>query len=357
LQNPKVRFKKGVVFISGTNGKTTTSKILVHFLETAGFKVTHNQTGANLLNGIASTILLDMDWFGNLGSDYGVFEVDEFSLPIVLTHLEPSVVVLLNLSRDQLDRYGEVDTIFDRWKRSLSPSPNLDDINVVAEAFQKNFSGTVLVLDEDLPVFKGLIENYAGTVLYFDSAITPNASFFEKFNAKNINAALVVGEKLGLQKEVMFTALTDFKAAFGRGELIDYEGKSIRILLAKNPASFNFNVDFVSYDDLAADTLLFILNDNIPDGRDVSWIYDIDPTQLYQACQGKQIFVAGTRYLDMAIRLDYAGVPVPEENLFSDLGIALNSITANQNSKDVLILPNYSAMLEVRKLLVGRSIL
>ena len=105
------KFPMGVVLVTGTNGKTTTSKLLAHIFETSGLKVTHNRTGANLLNGIVSAVLLNMDWRGGHDSNIAVFEVDENNLPVVLEYFSPNVLVLLNLSRDQLDRYGEVDII------------------------------------------------------------------------------------------------------------------------------------------------------------------------------------------------------------------------------------------------------
>jgi UDP-N-acetylmuramyl tripeptide synthase len=131
-------------------------------------------------------------------------------------------------------------------------------------------------------------------------------------------------------------------------------------LLAKNPASFNFNLEAVVDGSILDDTFLFVLNDNIPDGRDVSWIYDIDAALLSKACAGKTIFVSGTRALDMALRLNYAGVTVPALNIAAELKKSLACIAAGSADlpvKSLVVFPNYSAMLETRKLLVGRKIL
>lgn len=141
--------------------------------------------------------------------------------------------------------------------------------------------------------------------------------------------------------------------AYGRGEEIPLGKKIFRIFLAKNPASFNNNLDLLIKKEVDAPTLLFVLNDNIPDGRDVSWIYDINPEKLYKACSGKKIFVSGKRYLDMAVRLSYAGIEVERKNLKKNLKAALSE-TPGENT---IILPNYSAMLDTRKVLTGRKIL
>ncbi|OHB92796.1 MAG: hypothetical protein A2Z57_01265 [Planctomycetes bacterium RIFCSPHIGHO2_12_39_6] len=145
LKSRRIRFKKGVVLVSGTNGKTTTTKLITHLLEKSGYTVSHNKSGANLLNGIASSIILDFPAFGDLNRDFGVFEVDEGALPLVLSNLKASAVVLLNLSRDQLDRYGEVDIISEKWTKSLlslNPAPTLivdgdkDYFNSISQAFK-----------------------------------------------------------------------------------------------------------------------------------------------------------------------------------------------------------------------------
>jgi len=334
------RFKHGVALISGTNGKTTTAKITAHLLETAGYSVCHNKSGANLLNGIASAVLLDTDFWGRSRSDIGVFEVDEFTLPLLLAQCEPRSLVLLNLSRDQLDRYGEIDITFEKWKSAIY---NLS-------------ANTTLFLSDHQSSFKDLAAAFSGKVEYFDSDdfYLNKTSLQGDFNAYNVNASVLMCRQLGVSEESILKGLSEFEVAYGRGELIEWQSNIFSIFLAKNPASFNHNLKFFNRSDVTyPKSVLFILNDNIPDGRDVSWIYDIDASQLSQFCVDREIYVSGTRYLDMAIRLKYAGVSVRQENISSNLLGVLKRFDAG----DVLALPNYSAMLELRKLLKGKAIL
>ena len=343
LSHKKLDFPLGVVLISGTNGKTTTSKLLTHILESTDVKVTHNKTGANLLNGLVSATLLDMSLLGSHNSQIGVFEVDENNLPLILERINPNVLVLLNLSRDQLDRYGEVDLILEKWSSSVE----------TLEA------STEIVLDKTQPYFKKLIENFKGEITYFDEepSYLNKTSLIGKFTAKNVNAAVYTSMLLGIDEVDIENSLENFEYAYGRGEQVSYRDKDYRILLAKNPASFENNLEVINDSEVSADTLLFVFNDNIPDGRDVSWIYDISPEALSGACKGKNIYVCGTRYMDMAVRLKYAGVDIKEENVFASLESTVAAITANEESLSVLAFPNYSAMLQLRKILTGKAIL
>lgn len=334
---------KGYILISGTNGKTTTSKLLTHVLHKQGLCVVSNKSGANLLNGIMSALLLDTNIFGKPRADIGVFEIDEFALPVLLSKSAPRILLLLNLSRDQLDRYGEVDIIFSRWLRALKTSPA--DFPVVADIQQSEF--------------KKIGDFYRGKVVYFNdsTAFLEKTKMSGKHNAKNINACLVVCSLLGFNVDKCAELLSDFNPAYGRGEVVDYKGKSYRILLAKNPASFNNNLDTLIDDSAKYDAALFVLNDNIPDGRDTSWIYDVDPVKLSQVCSGKKIFVSGTRCYDMAARLKYSGASPVYENISPDLALTLKTISKEKDIKSVVVLPNYSSMLNFRKIILGRKIL
>lgn len=339
------RLSKGYVLIAGTNGKTTTSKLIAHALQKQGLKVVSNKSGANLLNGILSAVLLDMGLFGKPKSDIGVFEADEFILPSILSQTPPRILLLLNLSRDQLDRYGEIDIIFDRWLKVLKKVNG--DFPIVADISQEEF--------------KKLPEFYKGKTVYFNESINflEKTKLTGKYNAKNLNACLVVCSLMGFDVNSCAESLSDFNPAYGRGEEVKYKNQTYKILLAKNPASFNNNLSMLLEEGFSFpyDSLVFILNDNIPDGRDVSWIYDVSPVGLQKvcsACSEKNIFIGGTRCYEMATRLRYAGAEVLKENIFQDLPTLLKKISASQK---IVVLPNYSAMLEFRKLILGRSIL
>lgn len=343
LNDHRILFRKGVVFVTGTNGKTTTTKIITHLLESQGQKVIHNATGANLLNGIVSQILLSMTLVGDLDADYGVFEVDEFSLPKVLEYIQPDVLAVLNLSRDQLDRYGETDIIFERW----------------VKAFSRLNLGVKLVIDEETIEFENL-KNMNLEYLTFDSSdeLSSRTKLKGKFNAKNLNASLQILKILGYDSDILLDHMENFDFAYGRGELVD----KFHIYLAKNPASFNNNLSVLPEFDSSNTALVVVLNDKIPDGRDVSWIYDIDPLQILSTFEpffGEAhnfIFVSGTRAYDMATRLQYAGVSIDSDNIDNDLEKILNKVSQDFQFRNAVLLPNYSAMLESRKILIGRSI-
>ncbi len=343
LSSSRIRFKKGVIFITGTNGKTTTTKIISHVLQNNGNKVLSNETGSNLLNGIVSKILDGFTLFLKFDYDYGVFEVDEFSLPQLLKDIEPDVIVFLNLSRDQLDRHGEVDIIFDKWFDSivLLKTTKL----LVLEKAHKPFNS-----------FKNIFKS--GYTTFFDSSpkYLEYIDLKGAFNASNVNAAFKVCQFFGISDELFTSSLSGFTHAYGRGEIID----KFQILLAKNPASFNNNLHIINTLSNTQDpstVVLIVLNDNIPDGRDVSWIYDIDTQLLTENLGNATIYLAGSRAYDMAVRLSYADIPVLPTNIFSKLRNALVHLDQTESIQTVIVLPNYSAMLETRRILTGRSIL
>lgn len=344
LRSDRINFSKGIFLISGTNGKTTTSKLIAHMLESRGLNVLSNTTGANLLNGIVSTILLERDLLGNSKADTGVFEVDEFSLPELLDHIKPTTLVLLNLSRDQLDRYGEVDIIFDKWQKAISKLD--EDVN--------------LVVFKDQLQFKILKSKHSDSFYEFDDDDynIKHTKLRGSFNAKNINASVLACETLGFNSDALIKSLVDFDSAYGRGELILYKNKTFHVYLAKNPASMSHDLRLLSDFDKKRAALLFILNDKIPDGRDISWIYDIKAEDISKYTGGfKNVYVSGTRGLEMAIRLKYAGINIDEENIERKLRKAVEKIINNDEINEVLVFPNYSSMLELRKILTGKAIL
>lgn len=331
----------GTVLISGTNGKTTTTKMLCHVLRGKGFVVTTNASGANLLNGIASSLLSGTPLFDKRRADYAVLEVDEFTLPTVLEQLKVKGIVLLNLSRDQLDRYGETDLILERWEKAVNES----EINYV-------------VLDKSFEYFREMSFTSGAEVLNAEDIPeeTLPEDLKERFHAKNIKAVLTTASFLGIPFEETVLLLTDFQAAYGRGEIIDFGGINFHLFLAKNPASLTANLKAFEKRKNDFDAVLFILNDNIPDGRDVSWIYDVGPLLILSACAGKEIYVSGVRGFDMAVRLDYAGVPILEENVTTSVPEIMKRIKKS-SVKNIAVFPNYSAMLDFRKMLTGRKIL
>ena len=391
---------KGVILIVGTNGKTTTSLLLRTILENQGWRVAHNETGANLLNGLMTALLANTTVVGKLNVDYAILEVDENVLPLVLRECQPRFILGLNLFRDQLDRYGEVDTISQRWREAIAPLPN--DTVVILNADDPTLSH----LGQQLPqkvLFFGLNEpdlyldeiphavdsiycpscghllDYQGVYLShlgdfqcpscgfrksqpaFDSRNYPQI-LIGVYNKYNTLAAALVAKEIGIDTEAIYDTIKNFRAAFGRAEELTVHGKHVRILLSKNPVGMNETIRAVN--DIKktgkASTTLLVLNDRIPDGTDVSWIWDVDTEEL--VALGGTLVISGDRTYDMALRLEYSRDErtdehvqlIVQEDLPEAISTALNHTPADQT---LHILPTYSAMLEVRQRLTGRKIL
>ncbi len=423
------QLKGGVIIVAGTNGKTTTSLMIKKILEHEGKIVVHNKSGANLINGIVSSFIQHSSWTGEIKADWGVLEVDENSLPIILEQIFSSneetstirevqkeefstssnnkrlIVVLLNLFRDQLDRYGEVDVIAEKWLKALS---TLDSGNQAIKRYQISYIlnaddpliahlGMSIVKDrhallamtknnvryfgvDDPSFFLNKMEhatdstfclncghrlNYDG-VYYAHIGIWHCENCGEKrpkpdlteckstlpglYNYYNTLAAVSVGHELNISDKAINDSLKDFTPAFGRQEEFVAEGKKIKVFLSKNPAGFNESLRTVLR--LGAKNILFALNDRIPDGRDISWIWDVDFETIPETTK---LVVAGDRIFDMALRIKYAGFKTKIE---PDLSDAIEAGLKDVNNGEILyILPTYSAMLEVRKILTGRKIL
>lgn len=387
------------VLIAGTNGKTTTSLMLQKILEYAGLKVFRNEAGANLLNGIASSIIANSNIFGKLDFDIAIFEIDENNFPFALEQINAHSIVLLNLFRDQLDRYGEVNTIAQKWQEALlllrgaKQQSNLtlytngDDpkLSFIAQSsnLQAYYFGIEprLMANDKNPydvdftycpqcqtklMYEKVSYSHLGRFACPKCGFTnPETQTFTtlphtligKYNIYNTNAAaLVAKQAFNVPLQQIHTALKDFKPAFGRQETIKYKNRDVLILLSKNPAGFNQSIEAVN--DVIASrakqspNISLVLNDRIPDGRDVSWIWDVDFENLPQ---DSKIFISGDRVYDMALRLKYAELPAQTNDELKDAIDA--AIEQTKPDETLFILPTYSAMLETRKILTGRSIL
>ncbi|HSD98419.1 MAG TPA: MurT ligase domain-containing protein [Patescibacteria group bacterium] len=388
-----------VVLIIGTNGKTTTAKILTTILESSGKKVIQNTSGANLLNGVASTLLLHTNPQGKVSADYAVFEVDENNVPLVLQHVIPKIIIALDLFRDQLDRYGELDSIAKKWNH----------------AFKSLTNETTLVLNADDPLIAYVAKDVKAQVLYFglppetkgqkklehasDSIYCPNCGhklvydhiFFSHlgiwhctscgvvhpkpqiveqtsplpgvYNLYNTYAAVLAAKTLGIAEKEITNSLEKVIPAFGRQEKLTYKGSNVQLFLSKNPTSMNQSL--VTIASMKAKHVLFVLNDRIPDGHDVSWIWDIDIENFIDKFD--TVTISGDRAYDMGLRLEYTQTSqtanpksqahtkyVVEPNLTLAVAKSLEQVTSDET---LYVLPTYSAMLDVRKILTGRKIL
>jgi len=402
--NPQILSKllskitKRIIIVAGTNGKTTTTLMIKKILEDQGFSVLHNESGANLLNGIVSAFFTN----NKESYDYAVFEVDENVFPTLLSYLRTkndelrTTIVLLNLFRDQLDRYGEVDTIAKNWLTTLKKLDkettvliNGDDPHLAFIGKQLNAIVSYFGLDDKtqyIPkmqhatdtifcpscgnrlTFTGVYFSHLGDWKCTKCGFThPKATLTAShvisplegvYNIYNTLAATLVLETMGVDKKQIQKGLINFMPAFGRMEEVSYQEKNIKILLSKNPTGFNESLRTV-LSSKQKGPMMLLLNDRIPDGTDVSWIWDVDMEQL----DGYRypIIVSGDRYLDMAVRLKYGLEKMPNDKcqmINKSLDEAVIQLTnVIQKGETGWILPTYSAMLDVRKILTGKSIL
>lgn len=398
-----------IVLIAGTNGKTTTSLIIKSILEESGLKVFHNQEGANLLNGIVTAFIRNTTIVG-----IAVLEVDENSLPLVLDMISHprggSSIVLLNLFRDQLDRYGEVDIIADKWRTALSNLTNATTLVVNADDPQlahlsNSTKAHVVPFTIDPSYFKKQAQSHdvdstycpqCGTKLNYSSYSYSHLGFYlcKKcsfarpiktkdyshflsnshlkgiYNVYNISAAVTLVKSVFRTIDAdVAKALGAMKPAFGRQETIHYKGRKVLMLLSKNPVGFNQSIA-VSNDVLKDknNRVLVCLNDRIPDGRDISWIWDVDFENLYKS--KRAIYVSGDRAADLGTRFQYC-MKNPEELAYASKSYSIKNVYVYPQLVDAIgaavgttarggtlvVMATYSAMLEVREILLGRKLL
>jgi UDP-N-acetylmuramyl tripeptide synthase len=397
---------KGSIVITGTNGKTTTARLITWLLEGAGYRVVSNRAGANLIFGATAAALNRADPDGKLRADWGVFEIDEASLPKAVDEIKPNATLVLNLFRDQLDRYGELESIAKKIESALGALP--DASTAILNADDPRVAEIGLGLTK-APLWYGLDDTSVGArelphaadartcprcgaSLHFEVVYVghdgvyecPNHDFkrpkpkitarhiklegFDRlsadientrieiplgglYNCYNVLAAFVAGRTLGLEATYISERLRAFRAAFGRQERLEFRGRHLNLVLSKNPAGFNETLRTAV--ELAKGTCFLIgLNDRKADGTDVSWIWDVDFEHLKG--RAKVVVPAGNRADDMAVRLKYAGVP--SEPPETDPGSALDSLIKTTNEGDTAhLLCTYTAMLDLRAELVRRG--
>jgi lipid II isoglutaminyl synthase (glutamine-hydrolysing) len=401
---------RGVTVVSATNGKTTTAGMIATILGAAGREPVHNRAGSNMTWGVATALLEQK------GRE-GLFEVDEAWLPRVAEQLDPSLIVLGNLFRDQLDRYGEMEALADEWAKTVDKQVgrtrfalNADDpliADLGRDAQECPREGVVYFGIDDaaqaLPelqhafdakhcrrcghpyayerAFVGHLGHYscphcgAGRPRPQVSATeielhgmdgssiavaTPTGAMRIElplpglYNVYNALAAIAAGIELGVAAETIATSLGAMRAAFGRVETIEVAGKPVSILLIKNPAGANEVLRTLKLEASGDGLDLWIgLNDKIADGRDVSWVWDADFELLAGAV--RKVVCAGTRAPEMALRLKYAGWPEEAIEVEASIEGSLDRAVAAA-PQSLFALPTYTALLELRKLLTSRGL-
>jgi lipid II isoglutaminyl synthase (glutamine-hydrolysing) len=397
---------RGSIVITGTNGKTTTARLISWLLEGAGHRVVSNRAGANLIFGATAAALNRAGANGKLMADWGVFEIDEASLPRAIKEIQPKATLVMNLFRDQLDRYGELESIAKKIEQALGTLPedapavlNADDPRVAQIGLDLSRKPLWYGLDDERVATKTLPHAAdartcprCGASLIFDLVYVghdgvyrcPNHDFarpqpdikatdielhgFDSlamsvggtriemplgglYNCYNALAAFAAGCSVGLDAKYISERLKTFKAAFGRQERIDFRGRHLILVLSKNPAGFNETLR-TAVELAKGENFIIGLNDRKADGTDVSWIWDVDFEQLRD--HAKTVIPAGVRADDLAVRLKYAGVPAMEPQ--TDPGKALDELVKSTTDGDtVYALCTYTAMLDIRAELSRRG--
>jgi len=408
LARVSARLGEGCVVVTGTNGKTTTARMIASILRQARLRPVHNRSGANLIQGVTSALLSSANLRGVPGGDIGLFEVDEATLPQAVAQIRPRAVVVTNLFRDQLDRYGEIDYLAGLWQGALATLPssstailNADDPAVAR--LGEGLRARVLYYGVDDPrrgsaglqqaadsqhclacgarydyrvAYYGHLGDYHcpncgagrprphisarsveldGTAGSQVEAVPPAGALSIRinlpglYNVYNLLAALACGSALGATPEALRQGIETLSAAFGRIERIDIEGRQVLLALVKNPVGFNQLLHTLSLDP-APKHLLIVINDNLADGTDVSWLWDVD----FELLQGRaqSVVVSGTRAEDMLLRLHYAQVDMGRVSLEKEPPGALARGLANAGPGGTLyILPTYTAMLAMRQVM------
>jgi len=413
------RLPRGAVVVAGTNGKTTVSRMIADVLEADGCRVIHNRSGSNLVRGVAAAFAAHASVGGDPRADVGVIEADEAAFPEIARLVAPRVVVLNNLFRDQLDRYGEINTIATRWRTAVADLPdgttvvvNVDDPALAAVTDGIAARRVAFGLDERqyrlnaLPhaadaatcrrcghdlVYEALYVSHLGdwrcpncgnarptlavtgrdvlldgvdalrvTVDIAGTTSERPGGCLELavgvpglYNAYNVVAATAAAHTLGVPEATTVRALGAFRAAFGRIERVAFRERTLVLALVKNPVGFNEVLRMLtSTAGLTVPTLIAI-NDLAADGRDVSWLWDVDFELLAEGTA--PLSTTGLRGADMANRLKYAGIPNERLHpLPNDLRSALETFVESvPKGGTAYVLPTYTAMLDLRRILAN----
>lgn len=397
LQEMAGEVREKIFIVCGTNGKTTTNNLLCSALEAEGEKVICNHTGSNMLNGVAAAFVLAADLWGNVDADYACIEVDEASTRHIFPQFHPDYMVLTNLFRDQLDRYGEIDITIDILKGVMDSAPQMEVIVNGDDALSAflamecrnpwvayGISEQVADASDSKEMREGRFCRKCGARLkyrfYHYSQLgdyaCPQCGFARPsidydarevqlgnqlsfrvgkerivanyrgfYNVYNILAAYAAARNAGFALKHFNQMLKEFHPENGRMEQFRIRDTSIVLNLAKNPAGFNQNISAVMADESLKD-LIIVINDNDQDGTDVSWLWDVD-FDRFSGDRIHSITVSGIRCQDMRLRLKYTDIPsILEEDVESAIWGRVVDGCGN-----LYVLVNYTALFSTRNIL------
>lgn len=393
-----------VVAVTGTNGKTTSSRIIEQVFADAGESYFSNKSGSNLMQGITAEFAANSTLTGKPKKRYAVIECDEAASKKVFEYVDPKVVLVTNVFRDQLDRYGEVSYTLENIKIGVKNAPNATlclnaDCSLTA-SIAGELENKIVFFGIETEIYKERVEELsdathcifchaeyeydyvtyghlggfrcpscgykrpeaqvAATKLLSQDAdaSTVELRVFEDmkeltinlpggYNVYNAVGAITAAIEMGFPREIAYSAAEGFECGFGRMEKFELEGVPARMILVKNPAGCNQVLNFLS--NLEGDALFVVcLNDRIADGTDVSWIWDVNFEKL--ADMGERltgVLLSGVRAEDMAVRMKYAGIPGEKTGIIKDYTELVKAMTAQD--KPVFIMPTYTAMLDLRE--------
>ena len=368
--------EKKILLVTGTNGKTTTTKMLVEVLRATGSRVVTNGTGSNMTRGLIAALVEDMTYSGSLKTtDWFVFEMDEAYAPIFTKNISPHLTVGLNVLRDQLDRYGEIDTtaqfiaaaaeksdifvynqidpLLTTVARKLSKSTKLESFGVSEKLFDR-VTNEQTIHDSSVKSEKAIPDVLLAEVSEADSGLemtlqsregdiwSVDAPLRGFHNALNVTALFTVLRALKtIDMSRVSAELKRMRAPFGRGEKLRITDCDYTVALVKNPSGFTSNLrTYVA--EAYPDAVLFVVNDKLADGRDVSWLWDVNFKGVVP--EGTLLFTSGIRGADMALRLKQDGF---NSEFIPDVPSAVAKLVQTKNQK-VTIIPTYTALFEVR---------
>ena len=384
LREMAAEVRKGIFVVCGTNGKTTTNNMLCAALEAEGQKVICNHTGSNMLNGVAAAFVLGARLSGHIDADYACIEADEASTKYIFPEIKPDYMLMTNLFRDQLDRYGEIDITMNILESMIKTLPEMKVIvngDDALSAYLAMDSGNPCIFygisqpvmkNETNEIREGRFYHYSQLGDYlcpgcgfkrpdpdfdaYDVKVGDRLSFRVEnrlisadykgfYNVYNILAAYAGIRSAGFLAEHFQDMLKKFNPENGRMEQFRISGTGVTLNLAKNPAGFNQNISAVMQDTSPKDVII-VINDNAQDGIDISWLWDVD-FDLFREENIRSITVSGIRCYDMRLRLKYVDISSElEENVENAIRKRISDGTGN-----LYVLVNYTALFSTRNIL------
>jgi len=399
--------KKEILVVTGTNGKTTTSGFIAGILKADGRKIVHNKRGANMLTGITTAVVGESSIFAELNPDNCLLELDEAYLVKAVDEFTPDVLLVTNLFRDQLDRYGELNTTAKKIDQAIvktskikTPRILLNSDDPIVSALGENYAEKICFYgfedikfvnqDENISspqettnckcgkrynyekVFYGHLGHFycscghkrptpqisAKAVIDVNSSVitiksqkneefSVNINMPGLYNTYNALSAVTMALNIGISVENIKKGIENYSTVFGRAETLYMKGKKVLIQLIKNPIGATEVLRTVKDD--SNGRLLIIINDNYADGRDVSWLWDANFELL--SSHNKTVIVSGIRASDMAVRLKYAGIKSENILIIEDIGKAIEkAISSTEKEEKLYVLPTYTALLALQKI-------